>query len=105
MMHKMTPHVTRLPCHLPNEQQVYLRETEDPQEALEKKNKTELTEWFKLNQTDEEARQHLYVDIAKHYVWDKKEQTFKKRKQNRASRFNDNDGAMSDTISRIPYII
>ena len=30
---------------------------------------TKLTAWFKLNQTDPDARAHLYIDIPTFYTW------------------------------------
>ena len=78
-MHWMKPTVHRLPCHLPNEQSVFLHEGQDLEQALENKEKTELTQWFKLNQDDEEARQYFYVDILRYYLWDKKNKIYKKK--------------------------
>ena len=79
-MHEMKPNVVRLPCHLPEEQQVYIGENEDPQEAVDRKSITELIAWMKLNQRDSKARQYLYIDIPQHYVFDQKEKEYKERK-------------------------
>ena len=100
----MKPSVSRLPCHLPNEQSVFVHEDQDLEQALQSKEKTELTQWFKLNQDDPDARQYLYVDILRYYIYDKKNKVYKKRTNNRSSVFNDDENAMSDTISRIPYV-
>ena len=55
-MHHMKPTVNCKPCHLPNEQTVFVAEDQDVEEAKQKKETTELTAWFVLNQQDPEAR-------------------------------------------------
>jgi len=49
------------------------------QEILDKNSDTTLMAYFKLNEMDEHARQFLYRDIPKHYSYDKKHHTWKKR--------------------------
>ncbi len=59
------PPVEKLPVHLEGEQVVLIHEGETPQAAAERSTKTQLTEFFKLNQEEPEARQHLYPDILR----------------------------------------
>ena len=84
MMHTMKPNVQRLACHLPGEQSVYVHEDEEPQAALDRKEETELTAWFKKNAADENARDKLYVDFPQHYVFNSKEKVWNDRKNNLA---------------------
>ena len=61
----------RLQLHLP-ELQTLLYDPNNIEAALERaeiKN-THLDAWFKLNQTNEEARQFLYTEIPLHYTFD-----------------------------------
>ena len=68
-MHWMKPSVNCKPCHLPNEQTVFVAEDQNVEDAKNKKEFTELTQWFKLNQEDDFARTLLYADIPEHYRW------------------------------------
>ena len=94
------PPVKMLPFHLPEEQQIMFQPGDDLEKRAKASEKTMLTEFFRLNQTDENANQYLYTEILKHYVWNEK--TFSKRK-NRLNRDGDSD-AMSDTISRMAMV-
>lgn len=67
-LHQNTHTVIRLPIHLPDQQMVYFG-PENVNEAIERGRKTMLTEYFTLNRNDLGARQYLYADIPKHYVW------------------------------------
>ena len=42
---------------------------------------TQLTAFFKLNQSDPLARQHLYADLPQHYVFDKKARVWNPRQR------------------------
>ena len=42
---------------------------------------TSLTEWFKLNERDPEARQYTYSAIPEFYTWSQKTKTWTKRQQ------------------------
>ena len=95
------PSVQRLAIHLPNEQQVYFEEGENPAEAAERCSKTTLTEYFTLNRNHPEARVLKYPDVLHHYTWNTKEKKFYKRKQ-RTSRLGGD--CKSDTIGRIAVI-
>ena len=75
--------IIRLPVHLPNEQSVYFVQGHEA-EALERATNcdTQLTAWFKLNVTDEDARQYLYTEIPTHCVFDKTHRKWVERKRN-----------------------
>ncbi|XP_071580670.1 uncharacterized protein [Temnothorax nylanderi] len=61
---------------------VYFRAGNEEQAAQRELNRdTTLTAWLKLNQSDENAVQFLYIDIPYHYVYDKKETKWKPRKK------------------------
>nr|GEW56621.1 ATP-dependent DNA helicase PIF1-like [Tanacetum cinerariifolium] len=47
----------------------------------ERNKRSMLTAFFELNQTDTEARQHLYKDISKFYTWNKSTRKWNRRKQ------------------------
>ena len=60
----------RLPVHLPNEQNVIIRERNGETDMffnLEKKNK--LLDYFDLNKRDSQARHYYYYEIPEHYTW------------------------------------
>ena len=61
------PNVTKLPCHLEGEQLVTFDEEDNLDEALEKSEKTKLTEFFRLNREDPEANNLTYLDLPRYY--------------------------------------
>lgn len=69
-LHEISHAIIRLAVHLPLEQSVLFQEGQE-EEALERNENTTLTAWFALNDSDPEARLHLYHDIPKHYVFTK----------------------------------
>lgn len=71
-MHDRSHAIIRLALHLPLRQQIYFNAGEERVAVEQAENRdTMLTAWFKLNASDEEAKQHLYVDIPYHYVYKK----------------------------------
>ncbi|XP_053164971.1 LOW QUALITY PROTEIN: uncharacterized protein LOC128350599 [Hemicordylus capensis] len=74
--------VHRLAVHLPNEQAVIF----NPENIGTATNRaasreTQLTAWFKLNQSNEKARNILYADIPLYYVFDTANSTWKLRQR------------------------
>lgn len=67
---EMSHVIYRLAVHNENEQNVYFKEGSEEQ-FLNKNVDTTLTAWFKLNKNDSEARNLLYTEIARQYVFDK----------------------------------
>ncbi|XP_043479916.1 uncharacterized protein LOC122509746 [Leptopilina heterotoma] len=67
---KKSHSVNRLPIHLPNEQNVIIREGQENREIsflLEKK--TKLLDYFDLNKRDSNAHRYYYSEIPEHYTW------------------------------------
>ncbi|KYN16225.1 DNA repair and recombination protein pif1, mitochondrial [Trachymyrmex cornetzi] len=64
--------IVRLPVHLPNEQSVII-ENEAIEEAMISalNQATMLIDYFSLNSRDQEAKQYLYVEIPRYYVFKK----------------------------------
>ncbi|GKB48806.1 helicase [Tanacetum coccineum] len=64
------PTVMQLNFHLPNQNAITLRDSENLPALLEREgiNVTMFTDWFELNKRDPAARAHTYADIPKHYV-------------------------------------
>ncbi|GJX07282.1 hypothetical protein Tco_0195214 [Tanacetum coccineum] len=67
------PSVMSLQVHLPNKQFVTFKEDDVLTDILKKERnkRSMLTAFFELNQTDTQARNHLYKDIPKFYTWNK----------------------------------
>ncbi|XP_034934873.1 uncharacterized protein [Chelonus insularis] len=66
--------IVRLPLHLPNQQSITIdieMNEDEMTNALADKT-TMLTDYFKLNSTDELAKQYIYPEIPQHYVFKKK---------------------------------
>ncbi|XP_065642205.1 uncharacterized protein LOC124814644 [Hydra vulgaris] len=64
--------IIRLQIHLPDNQRLYFNEGEE-QVAIDRaaQRDTHLTNWFKLNAENNEARQYSYVEIPYHFVFGK----------------------------------
>lgn len=72
-MHDRSHAVYRLAIHLPNEQMVYFQHGQEEAAAERAQQRdTHLTAWFKLNESDLNARQYLYCEIPIHYVFDRR---------------------------------
>ena len=50
---------------------------------------TKLTAYYYLNSVDEEARQYLYHEIPKYYIWKSAERKWQKRKYGKTSNMLD----------------
>ena len=73
------PAVMSLAIHLDGQQNVVFRDGH-AEEAMERVKDTTLTAYFKLNQSDPEARQLKYREIPEHYVWNPSKALWTKRK-------------------------
>ena len=81
-LHHRSYVVEKLALHLEDEQMVTLSEDNTPAAAVENgPPETKLTAYFKLNQIDVEARQYVYPDIPRHYVWHSATKSWAKRKR------------------------
>jgi len=67
-MAHMYPPVDVLQLHLPNEQFV-IHEEGSEEQALQRSSKTQLTEWFKLNEIYGPHRGKVYCDVIQFYKW------------------------------------
>ncbi|GKA42724.1 hypothetical protein Tco_0735384 [Tanacetum coccineum] len=76
------PFFMSLQVHLPNKQFVTFEEDIVLTDILEnEKKRSMLIAFFELNQTNTEARQHLYKDIPKFYTWNKSARKWNRQKQ------------------------
>lgn len=82
-IHHRYPAVERLPFHLPNEHSVIFDATESIDFTLVKEstNTTKFLKWMELNETDEIAKDLLYVEIPKYFVWNKQDRIWTPRKK------------------------
>ncbi|XP_074296946.1 uncharacterized protein LOC141627611 [Silene latifolia] len=78
------PPVMPLPIHLPGMQAIQLRPHENLTRVVsnEKRIRTPLTEFFKINNDNEHktTKRYLYSQFTEHYRWDKTERTWFKRR-------------------------
>ncbi|XP_034944790.1 uncharacterized protein [Chelonus insularis] len=73
-LQKQSHFIVRLPSHLLNQQSITIdieMNEDEMTNALADKT-TMLTDYFKLNSTDELAKQYIYPEIPQHYVFKKK---------------------------------
>lgn len=81
-MHDQSHKVIRLPIHLPNMQYTTFHDRESLDDIQEAYQKTQLTQFFNICQTDQFASTLLYVDIPKYYVWKAQTKEWIRRKRN-----------------------
>ncbi|XP_071728505.1 uncharacterized protein [Rutidosis leptorrhynchoides] len=81
-IHYSKPSVIKLSFHLPNQQSITLRDSQQLPALLKSESvrETMFTQWFELNKHDELARTLTYAKIPKHYVWNKDAKTWTPRK-------------------------
>ena len=65
-IHDRYPPVMKLPCHLEDEQIVLFDEDKASDAVNAGPPTTKLTDWFRLNNEDSNARRILYPDIPKY---------------------------------------
>ena len=80
-MHAIKPTVYRLPVHLEDQQLVYYNPDNNPNEVLERgaNKETQLTAWFKTNQSNSNARNTTYQNFPQTWVYDSKTKVWKPR--------------------------
>ena len=92
-LNQMSPAVTKLALHLPNQQFVTynperVETEEDLRNVMEAQERTTLTAFFELNREDPEANQYTYPEILRYYRWvaneGGKKKFFQKRKKDKA---------------------
>ncbi|KAK9059237.1 hypothetical protein SSX86_021856 [Deinandra increscens subsp. villosa] len=82
-VHHRYPSVTRLPFHLPGQQNVIFGEEDDIDDVLEKASVSSsmFDSWMKCNQLYPHARNLTYVQFPSKFVWHAKDRCWKPRKQ------------------------
>ena len=114
-MHKMSPEVTQMAIHLPEDQNCFLKTKKNPRKseqqhqeemknAVKKQERTMLTAFFEVNKKEVEAREYLYPDILKHYTYNKVNKEFTKRVRKTDGTINHPDGRLSNMVGRLPVI-
>ncbi|GKB91053.1 uncharacterized protein Tco_0963325 [Tanacetum coccineum] len=82
----MNPVVVPLQVHLPDQQQVRFADDVDLTRIIESERdkRSMLNAFFERNETDVDARQYLYKDFPKYYVWNSASRVWTLRKKNPA---------------------
>ena len=85
-MHAQNPTVYRLPVHLEDQQLVFFNADESVDDVMERgaTKETPLTAWFKINQSNPQARNTTYQNFPKTWVFDPKIKVWKPRQQGQA---------------------
>ncbi len=78
-LHGQYPNTVRLQIHTENNHTVTYKEGETMENILTAQSDTKLMAYFKLNQTDEKARDLLFHEIPKWYTWKQKDKKWKRR--------------------------
>lgn len=70
-IHYSYPSVVKLNFHLPNQNSITLRDSQNRPALLQREDIkiTMFTNWFELNKQDTDAEKLTYVELPKHYVW------------------------------------
>ena len=82
-MHAQKPTVYRLPVHLEDQQLVYFNADDNVDEVLERgaTKETPLTAWFKINQSNPQARNTTYQNFPRTWVYNNKNKSWKERQR------------------------
>ena len=75
-MQEQKPSTSRLPVHLKDNQVITFKESDSIDQLFINKSKTQLTEYFHLNNTNFTARSLLYHQLPNHFNWDKKNKSW-----------------------------
>ena len=79
VMHEETPPVYRLPVHLEGQHLVYFTADDDIHRVVQRGavKETALTAWFKLNQTNPDARNTTYQNAPRTWVYNRNKKHWK----------------------------
>ncbi|CAG8616463.1 15940_t:CDS:1, partial [Cetraspora pellucida] len=82
-MSQINPPVLRLQVHLPYRQNITFLQNKKLKDIIddEQNKKTMLTEYFKMNEINPDARNYLYCEFPRHYVWNKTNKKWTKQYQ------------------------
>ncbi|GJV77616.1 ATP-dependent DNA helicase PIF1 [Tanacetum coccineum] len=80
------PSVMKLSFHLPNQNAITLRDSENLPALLQREgiDVTMFADWFELNKRNPAARTLTYANIPKHYVWHEQSKQWKKENNKNA---------------------
>ncbi|CAG8585914.1 3826_t:CDS:1 [Cetraspora pellucida] len=80
-MSRIYPSVLRLQVHLPYQQTVAFSRDANLENIIndDKNERTMLTEYFRMNETDVDARNYLYREFPRYYIWNKTNKKWTKR--------------------------
>ena len=72
-MFSMFPSVLQMQVHLPGMHMVPFKDDDNLEDVLERarNQRSMLTEFFKMNSEDPNARRYLYREFSEHYTWNK----------------------------------
>ena len=81
-MYSMSPPILQMQVHLPGMHMVPFNHDDNLEDVLEraKSQRSMLTEFFRMNVEDPEARKYLYREFPEHYTWNKSKKLWKPRK-------------------------
>ena len=82
-MYSMSPPVLQMQVHLPGMHMVPFNDDDNLEDVLEraKSQRSILTEFFRMNIEDPNARKYLYREFPEHYTWNKSKKLWKPRKR------------------------
>ncbi|KAI9128206.1 hypothetical protein K1719_001199 [Acacia pycnantha] len=82
-IHHRNPSVERLSFHLPNQQHVIYSNRDDVVELMDKPrvSESQFLAWMEKNKTDAFARILTYIEFPKHYVYQRDNRAWKRRKK------------------------
>jgi PIF1-like helicase/Helicase len=85
-MHAEKPTVYRLPVHLEDQQLIYFNADDHVDDVLERgaTKETSLTAWFKINQSNPQARNTTYQNFPQTWVYDAKKKAWTPRQRGHA---------------------
>ena len=85
-MYALNPTIYQLPVHLEDQQLIYFNADDNPNDVLERgaNKETQLTAWFKINQSNPDARNTTYQNFPKTWVYDNKKKAWKPRQRGQA---------------------
>ncbi|PKU78064.1 hypothetical protein MA16_Dca018561 [Dendrobium catenatum] len=82
-LNEMYKSVCNLQLHLEDQQSIYYKDNQNLVDILKSnaRKKSMLTEFFRINKSNSEAKKYLYREIPKKYVWDKTKKIWKPRQR------------------------
>ena len=85
LMRSQDPPVMRLDTHLEDQNSIIYNDNDKMSNFQTKQRNTKLTAWFELKKTDISAKDILYHDIPKYYVWKPHLRIWSRRKHSKVT--------------------